>query len=70
MIYNFIIHAYIPDDYVPQIMNIDDTGQKLYVSERINGNVSLRALVKKQSNEIYMSGNKKYAVKLAARLWT
>jgi len=29
---------------VPQILNIDDTGQKLYedyVSERINGDVSL-----------------------------
>ena len=30
MIYNIITHAYIPDDYVPQILNIDDTGQKLY----------------------------------------
>ena len=30
MIYNIITHAYIPDEYVPQILNIDDTGQKLY----------------------------------------
>ena len=29
-IYNLITHAYIPDEYVPQILNIDDTGQKLY----------------------------------------
>jgi len=43
-IYNLITHAYIPDEYVPQILDIDDTGQKLYedyVSERINGDVSL-----------------------------
>ena len=29
-LYNLITHAYIPDEYVPQILNIDDTGQKLY----------------------------------------
>ena len=28
IIYNIITHAYIPDEYVPQILNIDDTGQK------------------------------------------
>jgi len=50
-IYNLITHAYIPYQYVPQILNIDDTGQKLYedyVSERINGDVSLWAPVKKR----------------------
>ena len=56
-------HAYIPDEYVPQILNIDDTGQKLnedYVSERINGDVtdvSLWDPVKKEKNLMYMSGN-------------
>ena len=42
--HNLITHAYVPDEYVPQILNIDTTGQKLYedyVSERINGDVSL-----------------------------
>ena len=29
-IYNLITHAFIPDEYVPQILNIEDTGQKLY----------------------------------------
>jgi len=30
-IYNLIMHAYIPQEYdVPQILNIDNTGQKLY----------------------------------------
>ena len=43
-LYNFITHAYIPDEYVPHILNMDDTGQKLceeYVTKRINGNISL-----------------------------
>ena len=50
-IYNLITHAYIPDEYVPQILNSDDNGQKLYedhVSERINGEVSLWTPVKKR----------------------
>ena len=52
---------------MPQILNIDDTGQKLYedyVSERINGDVSLWAPVKKEKNMMYMSGNKKHTVKV------
>ena len=66
-IYNFITHAYIPDEYVPQILNIDAMGQKLYedyVSERINGDVSLWAPVKRENNKMYMSGIKKYTVKV------
>ena len=66
-VYNVITHAYIPDEYVPQILNINNTGQKLYqdyVSERINGNVSLWAPVKKENNLMYMSGNKKHTVKV------
>ena len=30
MIYKIVTRAYILDEYVPQILNIDDTGQKLY----------------------------------------
>lgn len=66
-IHNLITHAYVPDEYVPQILNIDNTGQKLYedyVSERINGDVSLWDPVKKQKNMMYTSGNKKHAVKI------
>lgn len=62
-----ITHAYIPDEYVPQILNADVTGQKLYedyVSERINGDVSLWASVKKENNKMFLSGNKKITVKL------
>ena len=50
-IYNLITHAYIPDEYVPQILNMDNLGQKLYedyVSERINGSVSNWEPVKKE----------------------
>ena len=66
-LYNFITHAYVPQEYVPQILNVDDISQKLYkdyVTERINGDVSLWAPVKKQNNKIYMSGNKKHTVKV------
>ena len=43
-LHNVITHAYIPDEYVQTILNADVTGQKLYedyVSERINGDISL-----------------------------
>ena len=66
-VYNLITHAYIPDEYVPQILNIDAMGQKLYedyVSERINGDVSLWAPVKRENNKMYMSGIKKHTVKV------
>ena len=56
------------NNYVPQILNIDDVGKKLYeeyVSERINGNVSLWAPVKKRKEPHgNVSGNKKHIVKV------
>jgi hypothetical protein len=66
-LYNFITHAYVPQDYVAQILNVDDIGQNLYedyVKERTNGDVSLWAPVKKQNNKMFMSGNKKLTVKI------
>ena len=57
----------MPDEFVPQILNIDETGQKLYeqfVADRINGDVSLWAPVKKEQNRMYMSGNKNLAVEI------
>ncbi|KAJ8050411.1 hypothetical protein HOLleu_03609 [Holothuria leucospilota] len=66
-LYNFITQAYIPHENVPQILNIDDTGQKFYVeyvAESINGVVSLWAQVKEQNNKMYMSGNQKQTVKI------
>ena len=58
--HNACIH--VPDEYVPQILNIDITGQKLYdeyVDERINEKFSILAPVRKESNKMYMLGNKK-----------
>ena len=66
-LYNFITNAYVPQEYVPQILNADEIGQKLYedyVAERINGDISLWAPVKKQNNKMYMSGSKKLTVKI------
>ena len=43
-LHNVVTHSYIPDEYVPTILNADVTGQRLfeeYLSERINGDVSL-----------------------------
>ena len=61
-------HAYVPQNIrVPQILNIDDVGQRLYedyVAERINGDVSLWAAVKKQNNTMFLSGNKQQTVKI------
>jgi len=71
MIYNIITHAYIPDEYVPQILNIDDTGQKLYedyVAERDNWDVSLWAPVKNQNNNIYISGNNMHKGKIREKI--
>ena len=66
-LYNFITNAYVPQEYVPQILNADEIGQKLhedYVAECINGDISLWAPVKKQNNKMYMSGSKKLTVKI------
>ena len=67
-LYNIITNAYIPDEYVPQILNADITaGQKLYedyVAERINGEISIWAPVKKENNKMFISGSKKTTMKL------
>ncbi len=66
-LYNFMTHAYVPQENVPQILNMDDIGQKLYedyVAERINGDVSLWAPVKKLNNPMFLSGTKKQTVKI------
>ena len=71
-LYNFMTHAYVPQESVPRILNIDDIGQKLYedfVAERINGNVSLWAPVKKQNNAMFLAGNKKQKIKSGTNQW-
>ena len=66
-LYNLVSLAYIPEEFVEQILNIDITGQRLYeefVSERIKGEVSLWAPVKKEKNYMYTSANKKLSAKI------
>ena len=66
-IYNCITNTYVPQEYVPQILNADEIDQNLYenyVAECINGDTSLWAPVKKQNNKMYMSGSKKLSVKI------
>ena len=66
-LHNMITHAYVPDQFVEQILNANDTGQKMYedyVTERINGNISLWAKVTKVGNRMFMSGNKATTIKL------
>ena len=45
-LHNMITHANVPDDFVEQIPNANDTGQKMYedyVTEGINEDISLWA---------------------------
>ena len=66
-LHNIITHAYVPDEFVEQILNANDTGHKIYedcVTERINGNICLWAKVTKVGNKMFMSGNKTTTIKL------
>ena len=61
-----VAHAYVPQEYVPQILTADVTGQKLYeqyVSERINGDISLWSPVKKVNNKMFMAGTNNQLLK-------
>ena len=43
-----ITNAYVPDEFVEQLLNTNDTGQNMYVgyvTEQINGNIGLQAKV-------------------------
>ena len=60
-LHNIITHACVPDEFVEQIRNANDTGQKMYedyVTVRTNGNISLWAKVTKVGYNMFMSGNK------------
>lgn len=66
-LYNFITHVNVPQKYVLHILNIGENRQKLYetyVAEHIDKDVSLWAPVQKQTNIMYMSGNRKQSVKI------
>ena len=62
-----ITHAYVPDEFVEQILNANDIGQNMYedyVTERIKGNISLWAKVTKVGNKMFMSVNNTTTIKL------
>ena len=65
-----ITHAYVPDEFVEQILNANDIGQKMYedyVTERIKGNISLWAKVTKVGNKMFMSVNNTTTIKLRGK---
>jgi len=53
-LYNFITNAYVPQEYVPQIMKLARSFMKIMLLSE----TSLWAPVKKQNNKMYMSGSK------------
>ena len=55
--HNMITHACVPDEFVEQILYVNDTGQKMYEDNVIN-DISLWTKVTKVGNKIFMSGNK------------
>ena len=62
-----LTHACVPGEFVEQILNANDTGQKMYedyVTVRTNGNISLWAKVTKVGYKMFMSGNKTTPIKL------
>ena len=62
-----ITHACVPDEFVEQILNANDTGQNMYedyVTVRTNGNISLWAKVTRVGYKMFMSGNKITPIKL------
>ena len=66
-LYNIISHAYVPQEYVQQILDIDQIGQKLYenyVADCIVGNTSLWAPVKRENNKMYTSGSKRQSMQI------
>ena len=53
-----LTHACVPDEFVEQILNANDTGQKMYedyVTVRTNGNISLWAKVTKVGYTMLLS---------------
>ena len=62
-----ITHTCVPDEFVEQILNANDTGQNMYedyVTVRTNGNINLWAKVTRVGYKMFMSGNKITLIKL------
>ena len=70
-LHNMITDAYVPNEFVEQILNGNDTGHKMYeeyVIELINGNNSLWAKLTKVGNKMFMSGNKTTTINLRDKM--
>jgi len=55
-IFNLITLAWVPEQYLLQILNLDDIGQKMYnhyTKENINESVSIWAPVKKRKSHLH-----------------
>ena len=66
-LHNMITHAGVPGEFVEQLLNANDTGQKMYedyVTVCTNGNGSLWAKVPKVAYKMFTSGNKTTTFKL------
>ena len=66
-LHNMITHSCVPDEFVEQILNANDTDQKMYedyVTVRTNGNINLWGKVTKVGYTICMSGNNTTPIKL------
>ena len=64
---NLITNAFISDENVSQVLNMDTIGQMFheeYVSDHIKEDISFWSPMKKLNNKMYMSGNKKQRVKV------
>ena len=69
ILHNMITHAWVPGEFVEQILNANYIGQKMYedyVTERTIGNSSLSSKVTKVGYRMFMSGNKTSPIKLWA----
>ena len=64
--HNMITHACVPGEFVEQLLNANDTGQKMYEDDVTvtNGNIGPWAKLTKVGYKMFMSGNKTTPIKL------
>ena len=65
--------VYVPDEFVEQILNSNDTDQNMYeeyVTARINEQVILLAKYMKVGNNMFVSGSKTTVIKFRDKMVT
>ena len=73
-LHNMMTHAHVLDELVEHILNVNDTGQKMYedyVTERINGNISLWSKVTKgrqQNVHVWQQDNRHRLIQRRRRI--